>query len=143
MVHCTGVRRVVYGFLFSVPGWHGERGRRDVEALAQVECGVVRSLPGGGRPQVERIAPPTTLEALEDVVRLVDGEAAAGARAGAVQRTRTAVRSALTAPRLVAEQLQHGRDRDGDADRREIQRGPSRLDVLLVRLRLVVLSLAD
>jgi hypothetical protein len=96
---------------------------------------------GGGRPEVDRVAASPALETLEDVVRVVDGEAAAGARGRAVQRARPAALISATASRLAAQQPQHVCDRDGGAHRGEVQRGPRGLGSLLRRL--LVLRLAD
>ena len=80
-------------------------GYRDTQALAQVQGCIVGALAGGVGPEVEGVARAAALEAVEDVLLHVDGEAARGAARGAVQRARTPLLGALGAPGLEAEQV--------------------------------------
>ena len=62
----------------------------------------------------------SALEAVEDVVVEVGGEAAAGAGGGAVQGARSAVLGALSGVGLPAEQFEDGGDGDGGANGGEV-----------------------
>ena len=92
-------------FLFPVPrrGWQG--GQRDVQSFAQVDGGIVRGKLIGLRPQVEGVARAAALEAIEQILVEVGGEASACAGRRAVQRARAALLGAVGGVGLEAEQL--------------------------------------
>jgi hypothetical protein len=76
--------------------------------LAQIKSGIIGALAGGVGPEVDGIASSTTFETAEGVLLQVDGEGAAGARRGPMQRARAALLLSAAAAGLKAEQLQNG-----------------------------------
>lgn len=74
--------------------------------MAEVNGRIVGGLLGRGGPEIEGVSGAAALEAVEDVVEQLDGEATAGAGVGAVQRTATALLSTENRLGLEAEQLQ-------------------------------------
>ena len=62
-VHCTVLQLRIYGFLFPVAGLIGQSGKWNVEALTQVDRGVVGCLVVGLCPEIEGIAGSAALEA--------------------------------------------------------------------------------
>ena len=136
---CTGASTSGYGFLFSVRGWRRRQDRqRDVQALAQVEGGVVDRQAVGGGPQLQGVAGAAALEAMERVRAGVDAEATSGAHGRAVQGTGTALLAGVVGAWHEAQQREHLGDRDGGADRGEIDGGTrrirSRLDLFVAGL---------
>jgi hypothetical protein len=105
---------------------------------AQVDGGVVEAEAFGFGPEVEGISGSAALEAVEEVVVEVDGEATARARRRTVQGARAALLCAARALRLKAKQLEDGGDRDGSANGGEVDggqcRGPERRATLVVGL---------
>ena len=97
-------------------------------------------------PEVEGVAGVAALEAVEDILVEVCGEAASGAGSGAVQRARSAVLGALSGAGLPAEQLEDGGDRDGGADGDEVdgetRNGMWRDSVLTLSSACIALGLA-
>ncbi len=79
-----------------------------MEALAQIEGGVIDVLSSGVGPEVEGITGSAAFEAMEGMLLQVDGEAAAGARRGPVQWAWTALLHTVAAATLKPEQLQNG-----------------------------------
>ena len=120
---CSGVRRNVYGCLFSILAIRGQRWGDDVESSAEVERGVVGGLGRCVGPEVQRVAGLAALEAMEQVLVEVDAERAAGAAGGSVQGTRAALLSAVRAAGPEAEQFEYGVDGDGGSDGGEVDGG--------------------
>ena len=87
-------------------GW--ELRHSQVQALAKIKGSVIRGLTGGVGPEVEGIAGSSAFEAVENMLLQVDGEAAAGAGRGPVQRARATLLCTVAAPGAEAKELQHG-----------------------------------
>jgi hypothetical protein len=112
-----------------------------VEALAQVNGGVVDGLASGLGPEVESVAAFAALEAAEHILVEVGGEGAAGAGGRAVQWAGAALLSAAGAAGVEAEQLQDGGNGHDVADGGEVDRGASGWRCL--GWRLLLLDLAE
>src|SRR5204863_7953227 len=81
-------------------------------------------------PEIQGVAAAAALEAVEQPIGQVDGEAAAGAGRRAVQRARATLLSAAAGPGPEAKQLQDCRHADRGADPAEVDGGALRHSLL-------------
>ena len=91
--------------------------------MAEFYGGIVGGEALGLGPEVERVARAAALEAVEEILVEVGGEAAAGGGGGAVQGAGTAVLATVGGGWREAEQLEDGGESDGGANGGEVDGG--------------------